>query len=108
MEEYRETTQAATNQVRKAKTLTELNLARDVKGNRKNFYRYIGNKRKTRENVGPLQKETGDLVTWDMEKAEVLNGFFGLSLHQQGLQPDTPPKTQKAKAGTGGMKNCPL
>ena len=26
--------------------------------------------------MGPLQKETGDLVTWDMEKAEVLNDFF--------------------------------
>ncbi|GAB0206955.1 mitochondrial enolase superfamily member 1 [Grus japonensis] len=29
-----------------------------------------------RENVGPLQNETGDLVTQDMEKAEVLNDFF--------------------------------
>jgi len=26
--------------------------------------------------VGLLWKETGDLVTWDMEKAEVLNNFF--------------------------------
>ena len=26
--------------------------------------------------MGPLQKETGDLVTWDMEEAEVLNNFF--------------------------------
>ena len=26
--------------------------------------------------MGPLQKETGDLVTQDMEKAEVLNNFF--------------------------------
>jgi len=26
--------------------------------------------------VGPLQKETGDLVTQDVEKAEVLNDFF--------------------------------
>jgi len=26
--------------------------------------------------VGPLWKETGDLVTWDMEKAEVFNEFF--------------------------------
>jgi len=32
--------------------------------------------RKTRENVGPFWKETGDLVTWDMEEAEVLNNFF--------------------------------
>ncbi|GAB0207780.1 mitochondrial enolase superfamily member 1 [Grus japonensis] len=29
-----------------------------------------------RENVGPLQNETGNLVTQDMEKAEVLNDFF--------------------------------
>ncbi|GAB0205963.1 mitochondrial enolase superfamily member 1 [Grus japonensis] len=29
-----------------------------------------------RENVGPLQNETGDLVTQDMEKAEVRNDFF--------------------------------
>jgi len=26
--------------------------------------------------VGPLWKEMGDLVTWDMEKTEVLNDFF--------------------------------
>jgi len=26
--------------------------------------------------VDPLQKQTGDLVTWDTEKAEVLKGFF--------------------------------
>ncbi|GAB0205261.1 mitochondrial enolase superfamily member 1 [Grus japonensis] len=75
-EEYRETVRAARDHVRKAKALTELNLARDVKGNRKSFYRYVSDKRKTRENVGPLQNETGDLVTQYMEKAEVLNDFF--------------------------------
>ena len=75
-EEYREIVWAAKDQVRKAKALIELNLARDIKGNKKSFYRYVGDKRKTRENVGPLRKETGDLVTWDMEKAEVLNDFF--------------------------------
>ncbi|KAK4807026.1 hypothetical protein QYF61_000355 [Mycteria americana] len=74
-EEYREIVRAARDQVRKAKALILLNLARDVKGNKKS-YRYIRDKRKTRENVGPLQKEMGDLVTQDMEKAEVLNDFF--------------------------------
>ncbi|GAB0179229.1 mitochondrial enolase superfamily member 1 [Grus japonensis] len=49
---------------------------RDTKGNKKSFYWYISNKRKTRENVGPLWKVTGDLVTQDMEKAEVLNDLF--------------------------------
>jgi len=38
------------------------------------FYRYVSDKRKARENVGPLWKEMGDLVTWDMEK--VLNEVF--------------------------------
>jgi len=60
----------------KAKTLTEINLARDNKGNKKSFCRYVSYKMKTRENVGPLWKETGDLVTQDMEKAEILNDLF--------------------------------
>lgn len=29
-----------------------------------------------RENMCPLQKEMGDLVTWDMERAEVPSDFF--------------------------------
>jgi len=53
-EEYRDIVQAARDQVRKAKALTELNLSRDIKGNKKNFYRYISDTRKTRENVSPL------------------------------------------------------
>ncbi|GAB0175820.1 mitochondrial enolase superfamily member 1 [Grus japonensis] len=75
-EEYRGPVQAARDQVRKAKALRELNLARNVKDNKKSFYKYISDKRKTRENMGPLQKEMGDLVTQDIEKAEVLNDFF--------------------------------
>ncbi|KAK4814550.1 hypothetical protein QYF61_023749 [Mycteria americana] len=54
----------------------ELNLVRDVKGNKKSSHRYVSDKRKSRENVGPLQKEMGYLVTQDTEKAEVLNDFF--------------------------------
>jgi len=37
---------------------------------------YVSDRRQTRENVGPLRKEVGDLVTQDVEKAEVLNDFF--------------------------------
>ncbi|GAB0175988.1 mitochondrial enolase superfamily member 1 [Grus japonensis] len=75
-EEYRETVRAAREQVRKAKALTEISLDRDVKDNKKSFYKYVSDKRRTRENVGPLRNETGDLVTQDMKKAEVLNDFF--------------------------------
>jgi len=75
-EEYREIVRVAREQVRKAKALTELHLARDVKGNKKDFYRYVSDRRKTREIVSPLRKEAGHLVTWDVEKAEVPNNFF--------------------------------
>ncbi|GAB0205074.1 hypothetical protein GRJ2_002973000 [Grus japonensis] len=75
-EEYRETVRAAREQVRKATALIEISLARDVKDNKKSFYRYVSDKRRTRENVGPLWNKTGDLVTQDMEKVEVLNDFF--------------------------------
>ncbi|GAB0181325.1 hypothetical protein GRJ2_000597800 [Grus japonensis] len=62
-EEYREIVQAARDQVRKAKVLIELNGAREVQGNKKSFYRYVSDKRKTRENVGLLWNETGDPAT---------------------------------------------
>ncbi|GAB0203979.1 mitochondrial enolase superfamily member 1 [Grus japonensis] len=75
-EEYRETVRAARGQVRKAKALIEISLARDVKDNMKSFYRYVSDKRRMGENVGPLRNEMGDLVTQDMEKAELLNDFF--------------------------------
>jgi len=48
------------------------------KSNKKDFYRYIDRKWKTRESVGPLLNENGDLVTWDVEKAEVLNTYLVL------------------------------
>ena len=67
--ENRKALPASRNQVRKAKTLTELNLARYVKGNKKSFYRYVGDRRKTKENIGSLWKEIGDMVTWDVENS---------------------------------------
>lgn len=45
--------------VRKVKVDMEVNLARDVKGNKKGFYKYINSKRKTRENLGLLLNGTG-------------------------------------------------
>jgi len=56
--EYRDIVQAARDQVRKAKALIELHLSMDIKGNKKSFCRYVGDKRKTRENEGPLWKGT--------------------------------------------------
>lgn len=57
--EYRGASQSCTDGVRKVKVDMEVNLARDVKGNKKGFYKYINSKRKTRENLGLLLNGTG-------------------------------------------------
>lgn len=57
------------------------------------FYNYISNKRKTTENVDLLLMETGDLVTQDNAKAEVLNTFFAsVSTSKTGLQEFQDPE----------------
>lgn len=48
---------------------------RGVKNSKKKFYRYICQKRIAKENVPPLINER-ELATTDVEKAEVLSGFF--------------------------------
>jgi len=75
-EEYRNVVRACRDAMRKAKAHLELNLARDVKNNKKGFFNYISSKWKTRDNVGPQLKEVGVLVTEDEEKTELLNAFF--------------------------------
>lgn len=48
-------------QVKQARAQMELNLVRNVKGNKKCFCKHIGDKRKTKENVGPLLSKSGDM-----------------------------------------------
>jgi len=75
-EEYRNVVSACRDTTRKAKIHLALNLARNVKNNKKGFFKCISSKGKMRENVGPLLNEVGALVTEDAEKAELLNTFF--------------------------------
>ena len=64
------------DRTRKAKTQVELNLVRDVKDNKKGFYRYISRRRQAKEGVSPLMKGNGELASSDIEEAEVLNECF--------------------------------
>ena len=63
-EKYRNVVRAWRDAVRKTEALLErraLNFAKEVKGNKEGFFKYVSSKRKTRENVGPLS-EVGALV----------------------------------------------
>ncbi|CAM5167636.1 unnamed protein product [Natator depressus] len=75
-DEYKNIARACRSEIRKARSHLELQLARDVKSNKKGFFRYVSNKKKVKESVGPLLNEGGNLVTEDVEKANVLNAFF--------------------------------
>ena len=66
-----------------------MNLARDLKGNKKGFYRSISCKRSMREYAGLLLSRAGDLVTGNREKAEVLRAFL--------------PSVFTGKTGCGGL-----
>lgn len=83
----------------------ELNLARDIKGNMKSFYKYTGNKRKTGENMGPFPSDLGNLVTQDMGKPEVLNVFF-VSVFTSKTVPETRGKAW-SKENLPERKICP-
>lgn len=63
---------------KEARAQLELNLAKDIKDNKKDVCKYINNKRKRKDNMGLLLSEGGILVTEDIEKAELLNAAFAM------------------------------
>ncbi|CAM2100164.1 unnamed protein product [Caretta caretta] len=71
-EEYKNIARACRSEIRKAKS----HLVGDVKSNKKGFFRYVSNKKKVKESVGPSLNEGGNRVTEDVEKANVLKAFF--------------------------------
>ena len=75
-EGYKDTVWTCRDGIRKAKAQTELNFAREVKSNKKGFYRYTGQKKQVKESVPPLINGKRELATAGMEKAEVFNKFF--------------------------------
>jgi len=81
---------------RKTKAHLELNLARDIKNNKKGFFNYISSKRKGRDHVRPLLNEAGVLMTEDAEKAELLNAFFASVFSAKaGPQESQAPEVKK-------------
>ncbi|PKU37244.1 rna-directed dna polymerase from mobile element jockey- hypothetical protein [Limosa lapponica baueri] len=83
----------------KAKAHLELDLVRDVKDNKKGFFKYLSSKRKTRENMGPLLNEVGALVMEDAEKLELLNAAFASVFTAKGWPSGTQDPGGKPRTG---------
>ncbi|KAK4818051.1 LOW QUALITY PROTEIN: hypothetical protein QYF61_004578 [Mycteria americana] len=91
-EDYKGVARLCREKIRKAKAQLELNLATAVRDNKKCFYKYISNKRWTKENLHPLLDVGRNIMRKDEEKSEVLNAFFASvfnsqTSYPQGIQP---------------------
>ncbi|GAB0205816.1 hypothetical protein GRJ2_003047200 [Grus japonensis] len=75
-EDYRDAARLCREKIRAAKAQLELKLASTVGDNKKGFFKYVNNKRKTRENIGSLLDKNGHLTNRDIDKAETFNAFF--------------------------------
>ncbi|PKU45837.1 glycerol kinase [Limosa lapponica baueri] len=104
-EDYKNAVRVCRDERRKAKASLELKLARDVKVNKKGFFKSIGGKRKTRENVGPLLNETGAMVTEDAEKAELLNALFASVFTAQASPQESQTLEETEKVWTKEEEN---
>lgn len=80
-EEHRDAIQTCSSWIRKAEVQIELNLARDVRNNKKGFYRYIGQKKQKKGECTSSAK--WELAKTDSKKADSKKVFkvLCLSLH---------------------------
>jgi len=75
-EKYNNVVWTCRDGVRKAKAQMERIYVKDIKNNKKGFYRYIWQKRQAKDGVPPLINEKGELAIAYMGKAEVLTELF--------------------------------
>ena len=54
---------AATNEVRKSNRNFEHKLAQHIKSDSKSFYAYVRSKQNVRDKVGPLEDNSGNIIT---------------------------------------------
>ena len=54
----------------------EQKLAGKIKNDSKTFYAYVRSKQKVRDKVGPLENNSGNIISDGFQMAEVLNEYF--------------------------------
>ena len=73
---YKEALNLATTEIRKSKRTFEQKLAGNTKNYSKSFYADVRSKQKVRDKVGPLENNSGNIISDGFQMAEVLNEYF--------------------------------
>ena len=73
---YKEALNLATTEIRKSKRTFEKNLAGNIKNYSKSCYAYVRSKQKVRVKVGPLENNSGNIISDGFQMAAVLNEYF--------------------------------
>ncbi len=68
------------------------NLLKNIKTDSKSFFKYIRDNSKTKDSVGPLKNDNGDIVSTNEDMVEELNGFFSSVFTKENTSdiPDAP------------------
>ncbi|XP_059576813.1 uncharacterized protein LOC132247742 [Alligator mississippiensis] len=80
-------------QTRKAKAVTKIQLATQIKDNKMSFFRYVGSQKKIKGNIGPLLNQMWQLINDTQEKVNLLNDYF-VSVFQHPKGTTLPDKIQ--------------
>ena len=73
---YKEALNLATTEIRKSKITFEQQLAGNIKNYNNNFYAYVRSKPKVRDKVGPLENNSGNIISDGFQMAEILNEYI--------------------------------
>ncbi|GAB0196742.1 hypothetical protein GRJ2_002139500 [Grus japonensis] len=99
-EDYRDAARLCREKIHAAKAQLELKLASTVGDNKKGFFKYVNNKRRTRENIGSLLDKNGHLTNRDIDKAETFNAFFASVFNtDDGLWDPSCPELEDCDCG---------
>ena len=76
LDRYKQKLKISRDRVRWAKRSFERKLADNIKNDSKSFYAYVRSKQRTKDRVGPLKDQGGEVIIDDEVAANILNNYF--------------------------------
>ena len=99
---HKEALNAATNEVRKSMRNCEHKLEQNINSDSNSLYAYVRSKQNVREKIGPLEDNSGNIITHGFVMAEELNMHFSLVFTREDTSSlPVPENSSKDQWGKG-------